>query len=90
MKSELFTNIYFKATLQFFVFASYHVLFRNLRNNFSNNLQCISSLKKDVRILNITIFKIVKNICILTNTNNLFLCYNILKFKDLITYITFF
>ena len=29
-KAELFTNIYFKATLQFFVFASYHILFRNL------------------------------------------------------------
>ena len=29
-KSELFTNIYFKAALQFFVFASYHVLLRNL------------------------------------------------------------
>ena len=27
-KAELFTNIYFKSTLQFFVFASYHVLFR--------------------------------------------------------------
>ena len=82
-KAELFTNIYFKAALQFFVFASYHVLFRN----FNNNLQCISTLqKKAVRIVNKNIFKIVNNIFILTNTNNLFLCSNILKFKDLITY----
>ena len=29
-KAELFTNIYFKAALQFFVFASYHALFRNV------------------------------------------------------------
>ena len=29
-KAELFTNIYFKSTLQFFIFASYHVLFRHL------------------------------------------------------------
>ena len=39
-----------------------------------------------VRIINKNIFKIVNNICILTNTNTLFLCSNILKFKDLITY----
>ena len=39
-----------------------------------------------VRIINKNIFKIVNNICILTNTNNLFVCSNILKFKDLITY----
>ena len=32
------------------------------------------------------IFKIVNNIFILTNTNNLFLCSNILKFIYLITY----
>ena len=57
-------------------------------NNFNNNLQCISTLqKKAVRIVNKNIFKIVNNIFILTNTNNLFLCSNILKFKDLITYI---
>ena len=29
-KAELFTNIYFKSTLQLFVFSSYHILFRNL------------------------------------------------------------
>ena len=34
-----------------------------------------------------TILKFVNNICILTNTNNLFVCSNILQFKDLITYI---
>ena len=45
-----------------------------------------NSTKKAVRIVNKNIFKIVNNIFILTNTNNLFLCYNILKFKDLITY----
>ena len=56
-------------------------------NNFNNNLQCISTLqKKAFRILNKNIFKIVNNIFILTNANNLFLCSNILKFKDLITY----
>ena len=56
-------------------------------NNFNNNLQCISTLqKKAVRIVNKNIFKIVNNIFILTNTNNLFICSNILKFKDLITY----
>ena len=54
-------------------------------NNFNNNLQCISTLqKKDVRIVNKNIFKI-NNIFIFTNTNYLFLCSNILKFKDLIT-----
>ena len=56
-------------------------------NNVNNNLQCISTLqKKAVRIVYKNIFKIVNNIFILTNTNNLFLCSNILKFKDLITY----
>ena len=55
-------------------------------NNF-NNIQCISTLqKKAIRIVNKNIFKIVNNIFISTNTNNLFLCSNILKFKDLITY----
>ena len=55
-------------------------------NNLKNNLQCISTLqKKAVRIVNKNIFKIVNNIFILTNTNNLLLCSNILKFKDLIT-----
>ena len=44
------------------------------------------SRKKTVRNVNKTIFNIVNNICILTNTNNLFLCSNILKLKDLITY----
>ena len=29
-KANLFTNIYFKSTLQFFVIASYQVFFRNL------------------------------------------------------------
>ena len=56
-------------------------------NNFNNNLQCISTLqKKAIRIVNKNIFKIVNNIFILTNTNNLFLSSNILKFKDLIIY----
>ena len=59
-------------------------------NNFNNNLQCISTLqKKAVRIVNKNIFKMINNILIFTNrfpTNNLFLCSNILKFKDLITY----
>ena len=41
-----------------------------------------NSIKKDVRIVN----KNVYNIFILTNTNNILLCSNILKFKDLITY----
>ena len=45
-----------------------------------------NSTKKDVRIVNKNIYKIVNNIFILTNTNNLFVCSNILKFKDLITY----
>ena len=45
-----------------------------------------NSTKKAVRIVNKNIFKISNNIFILTNTNNLFLCSNILKFKDLITY----
>ena len=59
-------------------------------NNFYNNLRCISTLqKKAVRIVNKNIFKIVNNIFILTNTNNLYLCSNIsniLQFKDLITF----
>ena len=56
-------------------------------NNFNNNLQCISTLqKKAIRIVNKNIFKIVNNIFILTNTNNLFLSSNIFKFKDLIIY----
>ena len=56
-------------------------------NNFNNNLQCISTLqKKAIRIVNKNIFKIVNNIFIFTNTNNLFLSSNILKFKDLIIY----
>ena len=56
-------------------------------NNCNNILQCISTLKKNaVRIVNKNIFKIVNNIFILTNTNNLFLCSNILKFKYLINY----
>ena len=56
-------------------------------NNVNNNLQCISTLqKKAFRIVNKTIFKIVNTIFILTNSINLFLCSNILKFKDLITY----
>ena len=60
-------------------------------NNCNNNLQCISTLqKKAVRIVNKNIFKIVNNIFILTNTNNLFLYSNILKFKDLITYKKYF
>ena len=45
-----------------------------------------NSIKNAVRIVNKNILKIVNNIFILTNTNNLFLCSNILKFKDLITY----
>ena len=45
-----------------------------------------NSTKKAIRIVNKNNFKIVNNIFILTNTNNLFLCSNILKFKDLITY----
>ena len=45
-----------------------------------------NSTKKAVRIVNKNIFKIVNNIFILTNTNNLFMFSNILKFKDLITY----
>ena len=44
-----------------------------------------NSTKKAVRIVNKNIFKIVNNIFILTNTNNLFVCSNILKFKDLIS-----
>ena len=56
-------------------------------NNFNNYLQCISTLqKKAVRIVNKNIFKIVNNIFILTNTNNLFVCSSILKFKHLINY----
>ena len=56
-------------------------------NNFNINLQCISTLqKKAVRIVNKNIFKIVNDIFIFTNTNNVFVCSNILKFKDLITY----
>ena len=52
-------------------------------NNCNNNLQCISTLqKKAVRIVYKNIFKIVINIFILTNINNLFLCSNILKLKD--------
>ena len=39
-----------------------------------------------IRIANKNIFKIVNNIFILINTNNLFVCSNILKFKDLIIY----
>ena len=58
-----------------------------LGNNVNNSLQYILTLQKNaVRIINKTIFKIVNNIFILTNTNNLFLCSNILQFKDLITY----
>ena len=45
-----------------------------------------NSTKKAVRIVNKNIFKIVNNIFILTNTKNFFLCSNIIKFKDLITY----
>ena len=45
-----------------------------------------NSTKKAVRIVNENIFKIVNNIFILTNTNILFLCSNILIFKDLITF----
>ena len=45
-----------------------------------------NSTKKAVRIINKTIFNIVNNIFILTNTNNLFLRLNILQFKDLITH----
>ena len=56
-------------------------------NNFNNNLQFIFTLqKKAFRIVNKTIFKIDYNIFILTNTNNLFCCSNILKVKYLITY----
>ena len=56
-------------------------------HNFNNNLQCISTLqKKFVRIVNKNIFKIINNIFILTNTNNLFVCSNILKFNELINY----
>ena len=52
-----------------------------------NNFQCISTLqKKAVRIVNKNIFKMFNIIFILTNTNNLFVCTNILKCKDLITY----
>ena len=55
--------------------------------NFNNNLQCISTLqKKAIRIVNKNIFKIANNIFISTNTNNLFLYSNIIKFKDLITF----
>ena len=46
----------------------------------------INSTKKIIRIAYKNIFKIVNNIFILTNINNLFLCSNILKFKDLIIY----
>ena len=50
-------------------------------NNFNNNLQCISTLQKNaIRIVKKNIFKIFNNIFIFTNTNNLFLCSNILKF----------
>ena len=56
-------------------------------NNFNNNLQCISTLQQKFnRIVNKTIFKIVNNIFICNNTNNVLLCSNILKFKDLIIY----
>ena len=49
-------------------------------NNFNNNLQCISTLqKKAVGIVNKNIFKINNNIFILTDTNNLFVCSNILN-----------
>ena len=52
-KAELFTNIYFKTTLQFFFFASYHDCLEIWGNNFNNNLQCISTLhKKAIRIVN--------------------------------------
>ena len=44
------------------------------------------SIKNAIRIVNTNIFKIVNNIFILTNTNNLFVCSKLLKFKDLITY----
>ena len=55
--------------------------------NVNNNRQCISTLqKKAVRIVNKNVFKIVNNIIIFTNTNNLFLFSNILQFKDLIIY----
>ena len=56
-------------------------------NNFNNNLQCISTLyKKAIRIANTNIFKIVNNVCMLSNTNNLFLNSNILKFNNLYKY----
>ena len=42
--------------------------------------------KKAIRIVNKNIFNIFNIIFILTNTNNLFVFSNILKFKDLITY----
>ena len=53
-------------------------------NNFSNSLKCIYSTKKAIRTVNKNIFKIINNIFILTNTNNLIICSNILKFKYLI------
>ena len=80
-KAELFTNIYFKTNLYFFVFTSYHVLFRNLGKSIYFN-----STKKAIRIVNKNIFTIINNILILTNTNNLLFFSNILKFKDLINY----
>ena len=45
-----------------------------------------NSTKKAIQIVNKTIFKIINNIFNLTYTKNVFVCSNILKFKDLITY----
>ena len=45
-----------------------------------------STIPDNMNISLITSFKIVNNIFILINTNNLLSCSNILKFKYLITY----
>ena len=59
-------------------------------NNFNNNLTFISTIfnftKNAIQIVNKNIFKIINNFLFFTNTNNLFVCSNILKLKDLITY----
>ena len=71
-----------KLFYKFFVFASYHVLFRNLRKQFNNN-QCISILQKKLFELKIkNIFKIFNNIFILLTIYFYVLIY--IKFKDLI------
>ena len=56
-------------------------------DHFNNHFQYISTPQKnDILNLNKNIFKIVDSIFIVTNTNNLFFCSNILKYYDLIIY----